>query len=117
MNREMKVLVVEDDPISALVLSDAVVPLGFEPIVAEDGLEGWRRIEEDDYRLVITDWMMPEMSGIELCRKIRSRTGHPYVYTVLLTARGSREDRMEGLNAGADDYLTKPLDAGEFAAR
>ena len=111
----MRVLIAEDDTVSALVLRRALERLGHEVVVAADGAAAWDALNKEGFRLLITDWMMPETDGIELCRRIRARGG-PYVYVILLTAKGSREDRLEGIEAGADDFLVKPLDVEELAS-
>jgi two-component system cell cycle response regulator len=113
----MRILVAEDDSVSALILQRALEKMGYEVTVVGDGLEAWDLIIREDFRLVISDWMMPNMDGVQLCRRIRSRTDYPYVYLILLTAKGAREDRFEGMEAGADDFLVKPLDATELTAR
>lgn len=113
----MRILVAEDDSVSALILRRTLEKMGYEVTVAHDGLEAWDRIIREDYRLVISDWMMPNMDGVQLCRRIRSRKDSPYVYIILLTAKGAREDRFEGMEAGADDFLVKPLDTTDLAAR
>jgi two-component system chemotaxis response regulator CheY len=113
----MKVLVVEDDPMSALVLRRTLENMGHETIEAADGLEAWERIERDDIHLVISDWMMPRMDGLELCRRIRGRGRRVYTYVIVVTAKRQRKDRVEALQAGADDLLSKPFDQGELVAR
>lgn len=113
----MRILVAEDDSVSALILRRTLEKMGYEVTVVRDGLEAWDRILREDFRLVISDWMMPNMDGVQLCRRIRSRKECPYVYLILLTAKGAREDRFEAMEAGADDFLVKPLDASELTAR
>ena len=113
----MKILIVEDDSVSALVLQLTLERLGYEVTVATDGLTAWELLEQEYTPLVITDWMMPDMDGLELCRRVRTLAGRPYTYLMLLTAKGQRADRLEGLSAGADDFLIKPLDADELTAR
>jgi two-component system chemotaxis response regulator CheY len=113
----MRVLIVEDDPMSALVLRHALETMGHEPVVASDGQEAWELIQRDDIRLVISDWMMPRMDGLELCRRIRGQTERGYTYVVVVTAKRQRQDRIEALQAGADDLLSKPFDHGELLAR
>ena len=91
---------------------------GYETVEASDGIEAWEILQGDDApRLVLLDWMMPGMDGIELCRRIRNLTQEPYVYVLLLTARTSKEDLIEGMEAGLDDYLTKPFDSQELRVR
>jgi Type II secretory pathway, ATPase PulE/Tfp pilus assembly pathway, ATPase PilB len=118
----MKILIAEDDSTSALVLRKALEKMGHEVVVAEDGEIAWQVIAHDDafeHRLIISDWMMPEVDGLEFARRLRAtRTPHePYRYLILLTARGRAEDRRMGLEAGADDFMTKPLDIGDLVAR
>jgi two-component system chemotaxis response regulator CheY len=113
----MKVLIVEDDPIWALVLRRTLESMGYQAIVAADGLEAWELIQREEIRLVISDWMMPRMDGLELCRRIRARRNPTYTYVVVVTAKRQRKDRIEALQAGADDLLAKPFDQGELLAR
>lgn len=113
----MRVLVAEDTPVSAMVLRRALERHGHEVTVATDGAEAWPLIETGLYPLVVSDWMMPEVDGLELCRRMRQSPVSRFCYMILLTARSAREDRIEALQAGADDFLVKPLDAGELAAR
>lgn len=106
----MKVLVADDDPGSLMVAQAAVESAGHDCIAAEDGLVAWRLYQEHQPDVVITDLMMPGLDGLALCRAIRARTNDLYTYIVLLTSQGSRDDMLAGLQAGADDYVTKPLD-------
>jgi CheY-like chemotaxis protein len=86
-------------------------------MVAVNGAEAWRLLENTEYPVVISDWMMPEMDGLELIRRIRARAAARYVYTLLLTARSQKEDVVEGMEAGADDFVTKPFDRDELRVR
>jgi two-component system chemotaxis response regulator CheY len=113
----MKVLIVEDDPMSALVLQKTLESMGHESLVAADGLDAWELLEKHEIRLVISDWMMPRMDGLELCRRIRCRGRRVYTYVIVVTAKRQRKDRVEALQAGADDLLSKPYDQGELMAR
>lgn len=113
----MRVLVVEDDWITGQMLTHALESLGYSVTVADDGEEAYRRIRTGEFRLVVTDWEMPGMSGLELCRRIRSRSSGGYVYVILLTSYTGVENIVRGLDAGADDYLTKPFKADELAMR
>jgi diguanylate cyclase (GGDEF)-like protein len=91
--------------------------MGHAAEVVCDGAGAWRRIRAGGVGLLISDWEMPEIDGLELCRLIRARADSLYTYIIMLTARDSRDDRLVGLQAGADDFLTKPLDSGELVAR
>lgn len=113
----MRILVADDDEVSALVLSERLEDLGYQVTVAQDGAEAWRMMQEAEYRLLVLDWMMPEMDGMELCRRVREVQTDRYTYIILLTGRTDRRDRLEALEGGADDFLTKPLDQAELMAR
>lgn len=113
----MKVLIAEDDSVSSFVLSTRIRKMGHQVLAAENGREAWDLFQKEHPRLVITDWMMPEVSGLELCRKIRDGEGAEYTYIVLLTALSGRARYLEGMEAGADDFVTKPLDADGLHAR
>jgi len=114
----LKILIAEDDPVSRRLLQAFLTKWGYEVVLAGDGAETCRLLEGDrGLRLAILDWMMPELDGIEVCRRIRRRHSEPYVYLLLLTARNSKKDLVAGLEAGADDYLAKPFDPGELWAR
>jgi diguanylate cyclase (GGDEF)-like protein len=87
-------------------------------VIAQNGNEAWRILESDDApRLAVLDWMMPGLDGVQICRRVRSANRDPYIYIVLLTARTDAEDLVEGMEAGADDYLTKPFNAQELRVR
>ncbi|MBN2575247.1 MAG: diguanylate cyclase [Deltaproteobacteria bacterium] len=114
----LKVLVVDDDPIQRRQLEVTLGRWGYEVRTARDGREALHLMsEEGPVQIVVADWMMPEMDGIELCRRIRGNESHPYVYVILVTSRDRRDDIVTGLDAGADDYLTKPIHHGELQAR
>ena len=113
----MRILIAEDDPISRRLLQRTLEKWGYDVLAVEDGLEALEVITKEDIRLLISDWMMPRMDGPTLCRKIRERSTQKYVYILLLTARGQKEDIIQGLKAGADDYLTKPFDREELGVR
>lgn len=113
----MKILVVEDDPITTKVLKRAVLTLGHEPIMASDGLEALDKFQQSQPDVVITDWLMPKLEGPDLCRKIREQQTASYTYVIVLTGKGERSDRHEAISAGADDFLTKPLDYEELESR
>ena len=113
----MKVLIVDDDPISRKLLRTYLEKWGYEVTQAEDGAAGWALFQNDDFPLVIADWMMPEMDGVELVRCIRAHERRGFVYCILLTARSHKEDLVEGMDAGADDFLSKPFDRDELRVR
>lgn len=113
----MRVLVVEDDDVSAEILTNMLKTFGYEVAVANNGRVAFDLIRTGRYRLVITDWEMPEMSGVEFCRKIRGRYWSSYIYVILVTSYGQEANLVEGLDAGADDFLTKPLQPKELRVR
>ena len=90
---------------------------GLDVIAAEDGAEAWELFQQHEPPLVLTDWIMPNMDGLELIRKIRSYPLDHYAYVILLTAKGETDDRIAGLEAGADDYLAKPFEPKELLLR
>jgi DNA-binding response OmpR family regulator len=114
----MRILIADDDRVSTTLLGRTLEQWGFEVMVAHDGVTAWERIAGDaPPALAIVDWMMPRLDGVELCRRIRAAVLPSPVYVILLTARTSRQDLVAGLEAGADDYLTKPFDPDELRAR
>ena len=114
----MKVLCVSDSPTWRLLLQRSVEALGHEPLAAADGEEAWAEICSDEgIGACVTDRQLPNMSGDELIAKVRSELGSRYIYTVLLTAQDTAEDAIAGMEAGADDYLVKPLDQVALATR
>ncbi len=114
----MNILIADDDPVTRRLLEAHLVKWGYEVVAASNGTEAWEVLEKDDHpTLAILDWMMPGKDGVQVCRAIRKRGKEPYIYIVLLTGRGQRQDIIEGLDAGADDYLTKPFDPYELRAR
>lgn len=114
----LRVLVVDDDPLTLHMVVYRLRQWGHDVVSANDGDSAWELIETDPApNVAIMDWMMPGMSGLELCTRIRKRVDVPYVYIILLTGRNNPEDLIAGLDAGADDYLTKPFHLGELDAR
>jgi DNA-binding response OmpR family regulator len=113
----MKILVAEDDSVSCSVLATRLRKLGHVVSTAENGKEAWFTYARMRPRLVITDWMMPEVDGLELTRRIRAEQRPRYTYIIMLTAMGGKEGYLEGMQAGADDFLTKPVDADTLNAR
>jgi two-component system, cell cycle response regulator len=113
-----RVLIAEDDPISLRVVETMVKKWGYEPVLAHDGEEALQALQgENPPRIAILDWMMPRKDGISVCRELRQRADHAYIYILLLTAKSQQRDLVEGLGAGADDYLTKPYSGDELRAR
>ncbi|MGI4791613.1 MAG: response regulator [Janthinobacterium lividum] len=113
----MNILIAEDDPVSALALRILLTKLGHTVQAATNGVEAWQMIQERPVPIAILDWMMPKMDGLELCRRIKNSSGHAYTCVMMLTAKQSREDRLTALHAGADVFLTKPLDRECLIAR
>ena len=113
----MKILIVEDDPVSQKLLEKIVRHEGYDQILANSGKGAWEIVKKEKIEMVITDWMMPEMDGLKLCRKIRQSNLSRYVYIILLTARDQAEDAVAALDAGADDYIRKPFNPDELKAR
>ena len=112
------ILVAEDDPIFRRLLQSRLQNWGYHVITAKDGAEAWELLQQAETPdLLILDWMMPGIDGLELCRRIRSKERDRYQYILLLTGKDEKQDVVNGLNSGADDYLTKPFDIGELEAR
>ncbi len=113
----MKVLVVDDENVSRITLKVFSSKLGHDVFAAENGREAYRIWEEERPEIVITDWEMPEMNGLELCSRIRSGIEGAYTYIILVTGRDNIADVVEGMEAGADDYITKPFNKDELSVR
>jgi two-component system cell cycle response regulator len=117
-NARKRILIAEDDPVSRRLLELFLVKWSFEVSIATTGTEALQMLERlDAPRLAILDWMMPGMEGVQVCQKLRESGDRKYVYVLLLTARAQKEDLLQGLESGADDYLTKPFDSQELRAR
>src|ERR1700724_1649628 len=113
-----KILIAEDDPVSRHMLKAFLVKWDYQVVAAADGLEALAILEaEDAPSLAVLDWMMPGLEGPQVLQRVREHPERPYVYVILLTARSQKGDMLEGLESGADDYLTKPFDAQELRAR
>ena len=114
----MKVLIADDNPVFQNVLTSMLTSWGYEVVVAANGNEAWNHLQnEDSPRLAILDWMMPGMDGIEVCRRVRSESRPGYVYILILTAKTQSEDLIMAMDAGSDDFVTKPFKSQELRAR
>jgi putative two-component system response regulator len=113
----MKLLIVEDEVASRRKLEVLIRALGYEPLIAKNGLEGWNLWKSERPRIIITDWIMPEMDGLELCKKIRMSQGSQYTYIIIVTSKNETQDLVAGMNAGADDFITKPYLREELEVR
>lgn len=113
----MRILIVDDEPVNRLVLARKLAQWGHDVVQAEDGVQAWDIMQREPFRMVITDWMMPGMDGVELTRRIRCSPLGGYVYVLLLTARSGTEALVEGMEAGADDFMVKPFQVEELRAR
>lgn len=113
----MRVLVVDDDPVTTQIVREDLRQFGYDVTVALNGREAFEHIRSGQFHLVVSDWQMPEMSGLDLCREIRKRTWSGYVYFILLTSCSRDEEIVRGFNAGADDFLTKPFRPQELCMR
>jgi len=114
----MKVLIAEDEPVSRRLLEGALSRWGYNVLIAADGLEAWKILQHPDSpMLIVLDWLMPGLDGVELCRRARQEARLSSAYILLLTSRTAKEDIVQGLEAGADDYVTKPFDTAELRAR
>src|SRR5258708_7308530 len=114
---KLPVLVVDDSPFSRKLLEHALAGVAYSLLFAENGKEALQLFKEHRTAIVITDWMLPDSSGPELCERIRAESTGSYTYIILLTSMTEKEDIIKGLSSGADDYLTKPFDRGELLAR
>lgn len=113
----MKILAVEDDPVALMVLEAALKSLGHEAVLASDGEAAWRALSDPELRTVVSDWRLPSLDGLELCRRIRQRGGD-YVCFILLTQLSATDENVDAaLAAGVDDFLTKPVNVRELKVR
>ena len=114
----MKILIAEDDVVSRRLLEATLARWGYQVVVTRDGVEAWNVLQEEEAPLLaILDWMMPGLDGLEVCRKVRGRQSSTPPYLLILTAKGRQEDIVAGLQAGANDYVTKPFNRDELRAR
>jgi two-component system, cell cycle response regulator len=114
----MKVLIADDDDVLRHILQTQLTKWGYEVVEARNGLEAWRLLHGNDApKMAVLDWIMPGMDGVEVCKEIRKREDHPYIYLLLLTAKHKKEDVIAGMEAGADDYIAKPFEPQELTVR
>lgn len=113
----MKILIAEDDTTSRLLFGATLRKLGYAVTAVENGQKAWDAWKQDRYSLLISDWMMPDIDGLELCKMIRAEPSLQYTYIILLTALDGKGSYLEGMDAGADDFITKPFDEEQLAAR
>jgi sigma-B regulation protein RsbU (phosphoserine phosphatase) len=114
----MKVLIADDDLMSRRLLEATLLRWGYDVVTAANGEEAWAALHQPDPpSIMVLDWLMPRQDGIEVCRKVRAHSHLKSAYIILLTSRISKEDLVQGLEAGADDYVTKPFDTAELRAR
>jgi phosphoserine phosphatase RsbU/P len=111
------ILLAEDDLVTRSTLAAILSAQGHDVTETEDGSQAWGAWQLSAPRVVVADWLMPEMDGLELCRKIRATPGRPYTYFILQTVRQGRDSYLEAMDAGVDDFITKPAGAPELAAR
>ncbi|HEV8487880.1 MAG TPA: response regulator transcription factor [Blastocatellia bacterium] len=114
----MRILIAEDDPVSRYVLEAMLKNWGYDLVVTGNGLEAWEALQANDApQLAVLDWMMPGLDGVEVCRRSRQMTATKSVYIILLTAKAEKNNIVEGLEAGANDYVIKPFAREELRAR
>jgi DNA-binding response OmpR family regulator len=113
----VKILVAEDDVVSQKVLKLNLERLGHEVVTANDGAAAWVAFDREPVRIVVSDWMMPEIDGLGLCERVRGRAATEYTYFILLTAKTGKENYQLAMQTGVDDFLSKPLDRDELVNR
>ena len=113
----MRILIVDDDPVARRILEEAMAGLGHTVLSAIDGAAAWTLLQQEPVDILMTDWVMPEMDGLELCRRVRAREDAPFTYVMLVSTRSTTEDVVAGIMAGANDFLTKPYERAELRAR
>src|SRR5581483_2472696 len=115
--RDMRVLIAEDDVVTNKLLNRLLTKFGYDCQCVFNGLEAWNAIQNEHFPVVVSDWMMPGIEGVELCRRLRELKDRPYSYVILLTSRDERDDRFQALRSGVDDVLAKPIDLEELECR
>jgi two-component system cell cycle response regulator len=118
VQRPRRILIADDESVTCSKLHGLLTSQGYEVVVARNGTDAWECLQRDDAPLLaILDWMMPAISGVDICRRLRASKVRPYVYAIILTAKDERPDLIKAMEAGADDYLSKPFDADELRVR
>jgi two-component system, cell cycle response regulator len=114
----LRILIAEDDLVTRRLLQSRLSSWGHEVVTCENGAQAWTALSDADApKLILLDWMMPEMDGLEVCRRIRDRDEQAYTYVIMLTGKSGQEDLVRGLEVGADDYIVKPFDPNELRVR
>jgi phosphoserine phosphatase RsbU/P len=113
----MRILIVEDDADCSDMLQEMLERVGHQVTPARNGIEGWEKFQLGDFSVLISDWAMPGLGGIELCRRVRAAERQDYCYIILLTALTGKSNYIEAMKAGADDFISKPFDPDELKAR
>lgn len=113
----MRILLVDDDPVARSIHSRLLCQQGHEVLEAADGVLAWQILESSQISFVVSDWMMPNMGGVDLCRRVRAAEFDRYVYVILCTSKGAKSDLIEGMDAGADDFLVKPISSEELRVK
>lgn len=113
----MKILIAEDDVVARTLLTRTLNQHHYEVVAVTDGRQAWEKLKQEYFPVLISDWMMPEMDGLELCRAVRRAPGDAYTYILMLTALSGRTNYLEAMKAGADDFLNKPVDEEQLLAR
>ena len=117
MEKQIPILIVEDEKVTRELLKKKLTKEGYAVVAVDNGLEALEKLKETFFRIVISDWLMPGLDGLSLCRAIRKKEWGGYVFIIILTHKNSKDDIVSGLEAGADDYLTKPFHHAELIAR
>jgi two-component system, cell cycle response regulator len=114
----MKILIADDDPSARLLLKSALADWGYDVVAVPDGIAAWEALRRTDAPpLALLDWLMPGLDGVEVCRKVRQESEAPFMYLVLLTGKAETQDVIQGIESGADDYVSKPFDMQELRVR
>jgi class 3 adenylate cyclase len=118
MNLEKRILIADDDPVSRSIFGDIVSGLGYKIVTAENGQDAWQILKKDPkISIALIDWIMPKMDGPTLCAKIKNQIFDRYVYSIMITAKDEKEDLIKGMDAGADEFISKPVHEGELISR